>query len=105
MIRIDSISVRLGIAGDEVGELGEEVAGVVGAGAGLGVVLHAEGGDVTAAETFHDTVVEVHMGDVGRGNRALGDRVVVVLAGDFDGPRGQAANRVVPAVVPELELV
>ena len=40
----------------------EQVGGVVGAGAGLGVVLHAEGGRVEAAEALDDAVVEVARG-------------------------------------------
>ena len=42
-----------------VAELLEQVAGVVRAGAGLGVVLHTEGRDVRAAEALDDPVVQV----------------------------------------------
>ena len=45
------------------------------------------------------------MGDLRRGQRALGHRVVVVLGGDLHPARGQPAHRVVPAVVAEGELV
>ena len=46
-------------------ELLEQVAGVVGAGPGLGVVLHAEGRGVPAAEPLDHPVVEVDVGDLG----------------------------------------
>src|SRR3954466_12094259 len=105
MSRIDSMSVRLGIAGDEVGELCEEIAGVVGAGTGLGVVLHAEGGNVAAAQSFDDPVVEVDVGDVGAVDRTFDDGVVVVLAGDLDSPGCDPADRMIPPVVAELQLV
>src|SRR5207237_950753 len=72
------------VADHQLPELFEEVAGVVGAGARLGVVLNAEGGHVSAGEALDDAVVEVDVGDVGVGHRPLGHRVVVVLAGDLD---------------------
>jgi len=84
---------------DEVGELGEQVAGVVGAGAGLGVVLHAEGGHGAAAQALDDAVVEVDVGDDGGGDRAFGDRVVVVLARDLDAAGGDPPDGGVAPVV------
>src|SRR5687768_13163176 len=98
MMRIDWMSVRLGIAGHQLSELLEEIAGIVWAGPRFGVVLHAEGRDVTAAQAFDDTVVEVDVGDVGRGKRALDHRVVVVLARDLHCTRLQSADRVVATV-------
>src|SRR5436305_14099971 len=58
-----------GVLGDQVGELGEEVAGVVGAGAGLGVVLDAEGADVAEAKAIDDADVEVDVADDGAHDR------------------------------------
>ena len=46
-------------------ELLEQVAGIVGAGTGLGVVLHAEHRGVPAAESLDDPVVEIDVGDLG----------------------------------------
>ncbi len=89
----------------QVGEEVEQVAGVVGPGPGLGVVLHAEGGHVVAAQALDDAVVEVHVGDLGGAQRVGGDGVVVVLAGDLDAAGGQALDRVVAAVVAEGQLL
>ena len=51
---------------DQVPEPLEEVAGVVRAGTGLGVVLHAEGGNRRAAQPFDHAVVQVDVGHLGR---------------------------------------
>ena len=91
--------------GHEFVELGEQIAGIVGAGAGLGVVLDAECGQVSAAQALHGVVVEVDVGDVGTGYGAVGHTEVVVLAGDLHRSGGQVAHRVVAAVVAEGELV
>ena len=72
---------------------------------GLGVVLDAEGGDVTTGQTLDDAVVEVDVGDVDAGEGAFRDGVIVVLAGDFDRVGGQPADRVVAAVMTEGQLV
>ena len=44
------------------GEGGEQVVGVGGSGRSLGVVLHAEGGNVQEGDAFGSTVVEVDVG-------------------------------------------
>src|SRR4051812_42078080 len=48
----------------QVGEAVEEVAGVVRAGRGLGVVLHREGRDVETAQPLDDAVVEPDVADL-----------------------------------------
>src|SRR5207237_9765784 len=88
----------------EHAELFEEVARVVRARAGLGVVLHAECGDVAAADALDHAVVEVHVGHVGAGHRAVGDGVVVVLTRDLECAGREAPHGVVAAVVAALEL-
>jgi hypothetical protein len=40
----------------------------MGAGTGFGVVLHAEGGDVGAADALDHAVVEVDVGDLDTGS-------------------------------------
>src|ERR1043165_5386844 len=89
--RILCRSSRLGMRREEVDELVEEAEGVVGAGARLGVVLDATGGDVEQADSLDRVVVEVHVGELGRAQlgvddlpRLPGDREAVVLAGDRD---------------------
>ena len=72
---------------------------------GFGVVLHREGGDVATADAFNHAVVEIDMGDVGTGDRALGDGEVVILARDLDAARRDVAHRMVPAVMAERQLV
>ena len=108
--RIDSMSSAAGHQASrcvhEVGEEVEQVAGVVGAGAGLGVVLHAEGGHVGAAEALDHAVVEVHVGDLdaapseSAATAKLWFWLVISTAAG-----GQAADRVVAAVVAERQLV
>ena len=44
-------------------ELIEEIAAIVGAGRGLGVILHAEGVDVQVSNTRDGVVVQVAVGD------------------------------------------
>ena len=85
-------------------ELLEQIAGVVGTGPRLRVVLHAEGRDVATAQALDDAVVQVDVGDVGALDGPVDDRVVVVLAGDLDRVRLQPPHRVVAAVVTELQL-
>ena len=75
----DRLDVGRGVASGpapalhQVVEQPEQVAGVVGARAGLGVVLHAEGRHLAAAEALDGAVVEVAVGDLdvaGRRRRA-----------------------------------
>src|SRR5215218_5624673 len=77
---------RSGIASavHQIGEEVEQVAGVVRAGPGLGVVLDAEGPLAFAADALDHPVVEVPVGDLDALAQTVGrDRVVVVLAGDL----------------------
>ena len=95
---------RLAAIGDAEhrGEVLEEVGAVVGTGAGLGVVLHAERGRVEHAEALAHAVVEVHVAHLGPAAERVGvDGEVVVLAGDLDPAGGEVAHRVVAAVVAE----
>ena len=88
-----------------LGEAGEQVAAVVRAGAGLGVVLHAEGVGVAGGEALAHAVVEVDVGEVGdAGQRVDGDGEVVVLARDLDVAGREVLDRVVGAVVAERQL-
>ena len=88
-----------------LGEAGEQVAAVVGTGAGLGVVLHAERVGVAGGEALADAVVEVDVGQVGdAGQRVDRDREVVVLRRDLDRPRREVLDGVVGAVVAERQL-
>ena len=87
-------------------ELAEEVAGVVGPRASLGVVLHRERRDVRADETFDYAVVEVYVADLdGFAEGARGHRVIVVLAGYFDRTGSEAPDGMVAAVVAEGQFV
>jgi hypothetical protein len=78
------------LAGRSVGdhgfdELDEEVVGVVGAGAGFGVVLDGEDGARSVAQSGDGAIVEVVVADVEVGADGVGaDGEAVVLAGDFD---------------------
>src|SRR5947199_979210 len=95
MTRMLSRSVRFGTVSaarfHELDELVEEVGGVVGAGGGLGVVLHGEGPRRSDPQALDDPVVEIHVGDGGAAGDRVGiDGVVVVLAGDLDGAGGQS---------------
>ena len=77
----------------------------MGAGSGLGVVLHAEGGQISAAQSLDDPVVEIDVGHLGGAQRVGGHRIVVILRGDLHSSRRQPLDRVVPPVVAERELV
>src|SRR3954452_20859297 len=100
-----------GMGREQVDELVEEAEGVVGAGARLGVVLDAAGGDVEQADSLDRVVVEVHVGEL-RGAelglddlpRRSGDREAVVLAGDRDPAGPEVLDRVVGAAVAERQL-
>ncbi len=107
--RLDVVATRhqascFPTAGHELVELGEQVAGVVGTGPGLGVVLHAEGRHLPAAEALDGAVVEVAMRDLDAAGQGVEHGEVVVLAGDLDRPRVEAAHRVVAAVMAEGQL-
>ncbi len=69
------MSVRLGIG--QLQEAVEEVAGVVRAGAGLGVVLDRRRGDVAQHQPLDRAVVEVEVGELGGAEVGLpADRLV-----------------------------
>ena len=113
------MSSRLGIG--ERQEAVEEVAGVVRAGAGLGVVLDGRAGDVAQHQALDGAVVEVEVGQLGDAEVGLpADRLValdprlaaraldgeaVVLRGDVDPAAGQVLDRVVGAAMAEGQLV
>jgi len=77
------------------------------AGAGFGVVLHAEERQGAVAEAFESVVVEVDVGEVDFGGvEGVGiDREVVIVAGDLDLAGVVALNGMIAAVVTKLELV
>ena len=89
-----------------LGELGEQVRGVVRTGAGFGMVLDAERGHAarprnpSTAPSFRFTWVT----SAPPGTASSSIDVVVVLARDLDAPRGLVAHRMVRAVVPEEQL-
>ena len=99
----------------------EQVAGVVRAGAGLGVVLDGGAGDVAQDQALDRAVVEVELGELGDAEVGLpadrlvaldprlaaraGDGEAVVLGGDVDPARLQVLDRVVGAAVAEGQLV
>src|SRR5215213_9838646 len=101
------MSVRLGIG--KLQEAVEEVAGVVGAGAGLRVVLDGGAGDVAEDEALDRAVVEVQLRELGNAEVGVpADRLVtldlrlaagaddgeaVVLGGDVDPSRLQVLDR------------
>src|SRR4051794_5938718 len=97
--------------GEQLDELVEEAEGVIGAGARLGVVLDAAGGDVEQADSLDRVVVEVHLGELRGAEVGLddlagrsGDREAVVLARDRDPAGPQVLDRVVGAAVAEGQL-
>src|SRR4051812_39031682 len=89
----------------------EEAEAVVRARAGLGVVLHAAGGDVEQAQPLDGAVVEVDVRELGLAEVRLqarawlaADREAVVLRRDRDPVGAQVLDRVVGAAVAEREL-
>ena len=89
-----------------VGELGEEIVGVVGAGGGFRVVLDAEKGKLFVAHTFVGVVVEVDVRnlDVARRQRFGIDAKAVILSGDFDFFGQKILHGMIGAVMAELQL-
>ena len=78
-----------GAGGHHVDKAIEKIAGVVGAGTSLGVVLDSEDRLRRVAEAFERSVVEIDMRRLGPdGREAVGvDGEAVVLAGDLDPTR------------------
>ncbi len=89
----------------QASELLEQVAAVVRAGGGLGVVLDAEDGEAGVAESFEGLIVEIDVAgdDVGGECRGV-DREAVVLGGDLDLAVPLVADRVIGTAMTELEL-
>src|ERR1035438_2459522 len=87
-------------------EVTEEVVGVVGAGAGFGVVLHAEERQGAVAKAFEGVVVEVDVGEVDFGGvDGVGiDGEVVIVRGDLDFAGVVALYGMIAAVVAEFTL-
>ena len=87
-------------------KFGEEGVGVVGAGGGLGVVLHGEDGAVFEAEAFDGLVVEVDLGDDGAVFFEFfpGGGEAVILGGDGDFSGLEILDGLVATAVPEFEL-
>src|SRR5436190_9749884 len=108
------------LRGNEVQEAVEEVNGVVRAWACFGVVLRCRARDIPEDQALHRSVVEVHVGELGRAEVGLpAHRLVlldaplsagakhceaVVLRGDVDPPGRQVLHRVVGAAVAERQL-
>lgn len=82
----------------------EQVDGVVGAGAGLGVVLHAKHRVAQVGHALQGAVVQVDVGGLEVLEGVGVYRVAVVLAGDLDLAGEQVLDRVVGPPVPKLEL-
>ena len=73
-------------------------------GAALGMVLHRKRGQRLVAHAFDRRVVEIDVRDFQAVRHGLGDhREVVVLAGDLHMARLQVLDRVVAAMVAELQ--
>src|SRR5437588_2814980 len=72
MTGVLSMSVRLG-TGHQLTKTVEQIPRVVWAGGGLGVVLHAERGDVDAPQAFQRSVVEIPVGQRGWSERGFDD--------------------------------
>src|SRR5690348_13306584 len=110
MTRIELRSSRRGTfvlpAVHQRGELVEQVAGVVGAGARLGVVLHREAPAAVGPQAADGAVVEVDVADLDPVADGGGvDGVVVVVRGDLHRTGGLAPDRLVAPVVAEGQLV
>src|SRR5688572_9404731 len=95
-------------------EISEVMSRVVGARRGFGVVLDREQWALDVPEPLHRPVVEVDVGDLelrGALHHALPsyarfpNREAVIVAGDVDAAGSQVLDRMVPAVMAELELV
>ena len=108
------MSSRFGISDPRhhASELVEEVSSIVGTCGRLGVVLHAEGRRIEAAQALHDIVVEADMADLNPSVRRvsdLADRRIdgesVVMGGHRDATRGQVLDRLVDPAVSEAQLV
>jgi hypothetical protein len=87
-------------------EHGEQVRGIVRTRPRFGVVLHTECRNIESAKTFDHAVVEISMCDFNlRPDRAVVDRVVVVLARDLDRSGFETTDGMVAAVMAERKFV
>ena len=79
---------------------------VVGAGAGFGVILHAEQRQIAVAQAFECLVVQVHVRefDFGLRQRVGIDGEVVVVGGDLDLAGVELFDGMIAAVVSEFQL-
>ena len=88
-----------------VGELGEEVVGVVRAWGSFGVVLHAEEGEFFVAHALVSVVVEIDVGDLDfAGGQGIGIHAeAMILRGDFHFFGEKIFDRMIRTVMAEFE--
>ena len=82
----------------------EEVTPVVGTGGRFGMILHAHDGQGLVAQAFQGLVVEVDVGGFHIVQAVQHHMEAVVLGRDLDAARAQILDRMVAAVVAELQL-
>src|SRR5437870_3911858 len=109
MRRIERMSVRRGIEPlstlNRLDESPEQIPRVVWAGRRLRMILHGKGGLPLHGETLDGLVVQIEMRHLGAAAERLRvDGEAVVLRRDLDLAGGEVLDRLVPPVVPELEL-
>ena len=97
---------RAGAGLHHVYEAVEEVAGIVRAGAGFGVVLHSKDRHVPMAKTFQRAIVEIDVRRLTPSPRqAVGiNRKTMVLTGDLNLFCVQVLHRLIAATMTELQL-
>jgi hypothetical protein len=90
----------------QVGELREQVVGIVRAGRSFRVILHAKKREIFVTHAFVGGVVQIHVGDFDvAGRKRVGiDAKAVILGSDFHLIGEQILHRMVGAVVAELQL-
>src|SRR5271157_4334357 len=88
-------------------EVVEEIVRVLRAGAGLGMILHAEERHRSMAQALERVVIQVDVGQVyvARLKRIGIDGEVVIVAGDLHFARIHLLHRMIAAVMSELELI
>src|SRR6056297_1335986 len=104
-IRMERMSSRLGTAhlrglGHERREAVEVMAGIVGTGAALGMILHREGAQIRRLEALAAAVVEADVGDPDVSGQAAGVHgEAVIVGGDLHAASLLVAHGMVPAAV------